>query len=605
MGDAARLGGRGYPPIADYGFISDCHSAALVSRAGAIDWCCMPRFDSPSVFGRLLDWDEGGFCCISPAEEFTVSRRYLDRTLVLETTFVTASGKARLLDFFSMRPGGRSKPHRQLMRVIEGVGGRVELGITVSPRFDYGSIPPWIRREKDGLFEAIGGAAGLVIWTDADLDRAGLHDLEGTIVVTAGERARLSMQFARPELLDGHARSRPTAEKVDARLDGTIAWWRTWARQCKAQGPHTEEALRSALVLKGLTHAPTGAIVAAPTTSLPETPGGERNWDYRFSWIRDSAFTLRSLHELGFVKEASGFARFVERSAAGSVDELQIMYGCGGEHRLTELNLGLDGYRGSRPVRIGNAAYLQSQHDVYGVMLEVAATRHGRGDLISSDYWSFLTQLVERAAEVWRKPDQSIWEVRSEPLHFVQSKVMCWVAVDRGIDLAQRAHLPCDLEEWKLARSEIRDAVEREGYDPGRGVFVRAFGSGDLDAALLLLPEYGFVDWRDERMIRTTDVIIAELESDGLLLRYVADDGLKGTEGRFLCCSFWLVECLARQGRVGKARALFERAIAGANDLGLFSEEFDVSTGEMLGNFPQGLSHLAHIQATLALAECE
>ena len=605
MGDAARLDRRAYPPIADYGFISDCHCAALVSRAGAIDWCCLPRFDSPSVFGRLLDWDKGGFCRISPTEKLTVTRRYLDRTLVLETMFATASGRARLLDFFAMRPGGRSKPHRQLVRVIEGVEGRVELGITISPRFDYGSIRPWIRREEDGLFAAIGGAAGLVIWTDAEVGLAGLHDLEGTVVVAAGERARLSLQFVPPELLDGPAPSRPTAEEVDARLDGTVAWWRAWARQCKAKGPRIEEALRSALVLKGLTHAPTGAIVAASTTSLPETPGGERNWDYRYSWIRDSAFTLRALHELGFVKEASGFARFVERSAAGSVDELQIMYGCSGEHRLTEMSLELDGYRGSRPVRIGNAAYTQSQHDVYGVMLEVAAARHGRGEHITPHYWSFLSQLVGRAAEVWKKPDQSIWEVRSEPLHFVQSKVMCWVAVDRGIELAERAHLPCDLEAWKVARSEIREAVETEGYDPERGVFVRAFGSRDMDAALLLLPEYGFVEWRDERMVRTTDAIRAELESNGLLLRYVVHDGLEGTEGRFLCCSFWLVECLARQGRIDEARAVFERASAGGNDLGLLSEELDVSTGEMLGNFPQGLSHLAHIQAALALAANE
>ncbi|MDQ3659543.1 MAG: glycoside hydrolase family 15 protein [Actinomycetota bacterium] len=594
-----------YPPIADYGFISDCHSAALVSRAGAIDWCCLPRFDSPSVFGRLLDWNEGGSCCISPAAEFTATRRYLDRTLVLETTFVTASGRARLLDFMSMRPGGRSKPHRQLVRVVEGLEGRVELDMTISPRFDYGSIRPWIRHQGDGGFAALGGAAALSLWSDADLSLAELHDLEGRVVLAAGERVRLSLQFVRPESLDGPAPSPPTAEKLDARLDGTVAWWRDWARQSRAQDPLTQEALGSALVLKGLTHAPTGAIVAAPTTSLPETPGGERNWDYRFSWIRDSAFTLRSLHELGFVKEADGFARFVERSAAGSVSELQIMYGCGGEHRLTELLLDLHGYRGARPVRIGNAAYQQSQHDVYGVLLEVAARRYGGGETVPRDYWRFLAQLVQRASEIWKEPDQSIWEVRSEPLHFVQSKVMCWVAVDRGISLAERALLPGDLKAWKRARSEIRDAVETHGYDSERGVFVRAFGSTDMDAALLLLPEYGFLEWRDERMVRTTDAIMAELGSDGLLLRYIARDGLEGAEGHFLCCSFWLVECLARQGRVTEARAVFERTRSSANDLGLFPEELDVGTGEMLGNFPQGLSHLAHIQAALALAECE
>ena len=568
----------------------------------------MPRFDSPSIFARLLDWEKGGHCSITPTGGFTTSRRYLNRSLVLETTVHTASGRARLFDFFAMRPGGRSRPLRQLVRIVEGLEGRVDFRLVVQPRFDYGALKPWIRFETEGLFAAIGGETALLVWSDVELARSGLHDIEGTVALCKGDRARLSLQFVLPELLDGEPPSQPTAARIDSRLEETIEWWRTWAGQCRVSDTHTEQALRSALVLKGLTYAPTGAIIAAPTTSLPEAPGGERNWDYRYSWIRDSAFTLRSLHELGFVKEADGFARFVERSAAGSAEQLQIMYGIGGQHRLTELLLDLDGYRGARPVRIGNAAYSQRQHDVYGVLLEVAAKRRLRGDAngpVGEDHWRFLVELVERAAVVWKEPDRGIWEVRSKPLHFVQSKVMCWVALDRGIDLAERSGMPADLDSWKAERARIRAAVESEGYDSERGLFVRSFGSQELDAALLLLPEFGFVDWRDERMVRTVDAIRSELMLDGLLLRYRAADGLEGAEGRFLCCSFWLVECLARQGRVAEAGELFERVLQGANDLGLFSEEVAAGTEEMLGNFPQGLSHLAHIQAALALAQSE
>ena len=568
----------------------------------------MPRFDSPSIFARLLDWNKGGHCSFTPTGDFTTSRRYLDRTLVLETTVHTASGRARLFDFFAMRPGGRSRPLHQLARIIEGLEGRVDFRLMVQPRFDYGALKPWIRFETEGLFAAIGGETALLVWSDVELARSGLHDIEGTVSLCKGDRARLSLQFVLPELLDGEPPSEPTAARIDSRLEETIEWWRNWAGQCRVSGAHTEQALRSALVLKGLTYAPTGAIIAAPTTSLPEAPGGVRNWDYRYSWIRDSAFTLRSLHELGFVREADGFARFVERSAAGSADQLQIMYGLGGEHRLTELLLDLDGYRGARPVRIGNAAYSQRQHDVYGVLLEVAAKRRLRRDgdgAVAEDPWRFLVELVERAAVVWKDPDRGIWEVRSKPLHFVQSKVMCWVALDRGIELAERSGMPADLDSWKVERARIRAAVESEGYDSERGLFVRSFGSRELDAALLLLPEFGFVDWRDERMVRTVDAIRSELMLDGLLLRYRAPDGLEGAEGRFLCCSFWLVECLARQGRVAEAGELFERVLQGANDLGLFSEEIAAGSEEMLGNFPQGLSHLAHIQAALALGQSE
>jgi GH15 family glucan-1,4-alpha-glucosidase len=437
------------------------------------------------------------------------------------------------------------------------------------------------------------------VWNDMGLEPSGLHDLTGRVTLKAGDRARVSIQFVAPEQLDAAGPRGSSPADVDRRLDRTIHWWAKWARP---GNDHDRAALRSAIVLKGLTNAPTGGIVAAPTTSLPETPGGSRNWDYRFCWIRDSGFTLRSLAELGFVREAAGFRRFVERSAAGSAEELQIMYGVGGEHRLTEIDLAeLEGYRGARPVRIGNAAYAQSQLDVHGVLAQLAADRLERGEEIDADYWRFLSGVIDAAAVRWREKDRGIWEVRGEPQHFVQSKAMCWVALNCGVRIAETWGLPGDVEGWRAGRNEVRAAIEDLGYERDRGVFVRAFGAHDLDAALLLLPEYGFVAWDDPRMVRTTDAIRAELGSDGLLRRYLAHDGLSGVEGRFLCCSFWLVECLARQGRRDEAMDVYERACAGCNDLGLFAEQYDVTSGELLGNFPQGLTHLAHIQAALAL----
>jgi GH15 family glucan-1,4-alpha-glucosidase len=501
-----------------------------------------------------------------------------------------------------MRTGGRSRPFRQLLRVAEGLEGLVELSATLAPRFDYGFIAPWIRRQGPNLYGAVGGAAALVVWSDLALQPSGLHDLTGRVTLGAGDRARVSIQFSAPEHLDEAMPRAPSPEVVDGRLEGTIQWWRGWARSGRPDNDHEQAALRSAIVLKGLTNAPTGGIVAAPTTSLPETPGGERNWDYRFCWIRDSAFTLRSLAELGFVKEATGFRRFVERSAAGSADELQIMYGVGGEHRLVEIDLvELEGYRGARPVRTGNAAYQQTQLDVHGVLAELSAERLAHGEEIDAEYWRFLSGVIDAAAVRWQQKDRGIWEVRGAPQHFVQSKVMCWVALDRGIAIAETSGLPGAVDHWRVGRDEVRAAIEDRGYDRERGVFVRAFGARDLDAALLLLPEYGFVEWDDPRMFRTADAIRDELGSDGLLRRYLADDGLSGSEGRFLCCSFWLVECLARQGRHSEATEVYERACAGSNDLGLFAEQYDVSSAELLGNFPQGLTHLAHIQAALAL----
>ncbi|HEV8421378.1 MAG TPA: glycoside hydrolase family 15 protein [Actinomycetota bacterium] len=592
-----------YPPIADYALIGDCHSAALVSRTGSIDWCCMPRFDSGSVFGRLLDWDRGGHCTLSPRSGQSMTHRsYIDDTSVLVTTFRGPGGEARVFDCFTMRRGGARNPYQQLIRVIEGIRGRVNLDLVVAPRFDFGEVRPWIRQHGHRLYSAIGGNNALVVAGDPELTPTKSHDLTASISIRAGERSRLSIQFVRPELLDSEEISEPSPEEIDRRLQQTIEWWRRWVSRVGINGPLGAPVKRSAIVLKCLTNAPTGAIMAAPTTSLPEVPGGSRNWDYRYSWVRDSSFTVRAFAELGCEAEADGFRRFIERSAAGSAEDLQILYGAGGERRLVELVLEEpEGYRGARPVRIGNAATGQLQLDAYGTLLDLAWRWHLRGHSPDDDYWRFLVDLVDSAALRWREPDRGIWEVRGPPKHFVHSKVMCWSALEAGLRLSRECSRRAPERKWRMARNEVRRAIESKGYDRKRGIFVRSFGSRDVDAALLLLPTVDFVDYEDDRMIRTVDVIMDKLMDDGLLRRYRAADGLKGEEGVFLPASFWLAECLAHQGRRDEAVEVFDRAVSTGNDLGLFSEEFDQSTGEMLGNFPQGLTHLSHISAAMAL----
>jgi GH15 family glucan-1,4-alpha-glucosidase len=600
------MGDNDSPSIDDYGYIADCHSAALVSRSGSIDWCCMPRVDSESCFARILDWENGGYCQVVPSAPFQGSRRYLPHTLVLETTFRTEGGEARLLDCFPMREGGEHEPHQQILRILEGISGQVEFSLIIVPRFDYGGIKPWIRHRRDH-FIALGGRHGLLFSGDCPLEMRGRHQLAGSWSVEGGKRARLSILYRRPEDLDEGLVEPPSSAELDRRLEATMDWWNTWTARGTFRGPYADLSRRSAIVLKGLSNAPTGAIAAAATTSLPEAPGGPRNWDYRFSWVRDSAFTVRSLAELGFEGEADGFRRFIERSAAGSAEELQILFGLGGERRLQEYKISaLQGYRGAKPVRVGNAAASQIQLDIYGELVDLAWRWYRRGYRPDDDYGEFLIELVNAAAEFWARPDQGIWEMRGKPRHFVQSKAMCWGALDRGIKMAEVLGPQVPLGRWKKAREEIRQALEEKGYDPGRGVFIQAFGERQMDAALLLLPITGFVAYTDERMVRTTNAVWEDLQEDGLLRRYAAgQDGMEGREGVFLACSFWLVECLARQGRLAEARKVFQRAVAAGNDLGLFAEEYDTQAGEMLGNFPQGLTHLSLIAATVALAEME
>jgi GH15 family glucan-1,4-alpha-glucosidase len=598
-----RRPGERYPPIADYGLIGDCFSAALVSRSGSIDWCALPRFDSGSSFGRLLDWDDGGFCSVTPlARSYASTRRYLEGTLILETTFRTKSGEARLIDCFTMRRGGAHEPFRQILRVVEGVRGRIELRTIIKPMFDYGECKAWIRKHEEGLYSAIGGDDGLIISSDIPLEPGNDNDLGGRVEVREGERLRLSIQFARPETLDPRPPRPPDPAELDRRFEETAKWWRRWSSRARLDGSYAEAAIRSAIVLKALTHAPTGAMVAAPTTSLPESLGADRNWDYRYSWVRDSSIAVRSLAELGFDAEADGFRRFVERSSAGHADELQVAYGVGGERRLDEFELvDLEGYRGSSPVRVGNAAAKQVQLDVYGHLLDLAWSWHQRGQSPDDDYWLFLLDLVEGAVTRWTERDRGIWETRKAPQHFVHSKVMCWAAVDRGIRLAKEGVRKAPIRRWTKVRDEIRRTIESRGYDRRRGVFRRAFGTRQLDGALLLIPSVGFVDYDDPRMIRTTDAIREDLDHHGLLRRYGESVKGKPAGGAFLSCCFWLAECLAFQGRMAEAREVFGQAVSTGNDLGLFSEEFDPVSGEMLGNFPQGLTHLSHIAAAVAL----
>ncbi len=593
-----------YPPIGDYALISDCHCSALISRHGSVDWCCMPRVDSDSCFGRLLDWNDGGYCLIAPEEDGSaMARRYLQGTMVLETHFKTARGEVRLYDFFVMDAAAPEQAHYNLVRLVEGVAGEVSMCIEVRPRFDYGEILPAMRCHENNTYSAIGSNKGLILHADCPLDVIDNHDLQGCVTIRAGERMRLIVHFEPPELIEKALKHRILDDvDADGGLQRTCACWQEWSGRMRWPYQFDEQSMRSAIVLKSLTYRRTGAIVAAPTTSLPEWIGGTRNWDYRFSWVRDSVFTLHALYQLGCFDEADGFLRFIQRSCAGSASQLQIMYGVDGKRRLTEIEIGwLEGYRGSQPVRIGNYAAKQNQLDVYGEVMELAWEWRVGGREIDAHYWDFLVDVVETVSTEWPKQDYGIWEFRGGPFHYVHSKAMCWSAMNYGVMLAERDARDAPVERWRQIRDAIRDAIDNEGYDAKRGVFVQAFDNEYLDSALLLLPRIGFVRYDDPRMIRTTDAIRHALDRKGLLARYNSPDGLPGNEGVFLPCTFWLVSCLALQGRVDLAWQYYHRACDCANDVGLLPEEFSVEKNEMLGNFPQGLTHVSQIMARLAL----
>lgn len=600
---AVTSGEARYPPISAYALLSDCHSAALVSRDGSVDWCCFHRFDARPVFSRVLDWDRGGFFRVAPTAGSHVTRRYLPGTNVLETRFATADGVVAVLDCLAVRePSGEPDPHphHQLLRLVRCEAGRVEVVVELSPRFDYGLTVPRLEMQDDGLGLVYGGADALVFQTElAVTEVVDACGCTGRAELEAGEDAFLAVTYALPHHLEAHRLAR---HEVLSRVDTTRRFWEGWSARGRYDGPYRDQVQRSALVLKALTNTPTGAIVAAPTTSLPEEIGGVRNWDYRYSWLRDAALNLYALFFLGYTDEAHRFMAWLRRTTAGRARDLQIMYGVGGERLLPEIELfRIEGYRGSRPVRIGNAAVDQFQLDVYGYLLDTAWLYHRHGGEIDEPFWAFLAGVVDVVATRWTEPDEGIWEVRGGRRHFVSSKVMAWVAVDRAIRLARARGLPADLERWCALRSEIRRRVETEGVDAATGAFVRSFGSQALDASNLLLPLVRFLPADAPAMRATVERIERELTRRGLVYRYVEADGLPGGEGTFLICSFWLVGNLALAGEVGRARELFERLLGFANDLGLLSEEVDPVTRELLGNFPQAFSHVGLIGAALNL----
>src|SRR5215211_1893851 len=600
------VGKKDFRPVADYGLLADCNSAALLDRDGSVDWLCLPRYDSEALFSRILDPDAGHWS-IRPAGAYATERRYLPGTLVIETTFTTDTGSVRLLDAMAFAPGQRGHdlgfdaPH-ELLRGVEGVSGEIELEVEIAHRPEYGLIMPLIRLVDGGARTF--GACRIGVSSSAPLEVDGESVMRASVTVAAGERHGFALRWAPAEQ---KAPPSPTpADDVFDRIEDTAEAWRSWeAEHDIYEGPNKELVRLSSRVLKGLTYRPTGAIVAAPTTSLPETVGGERNWDYRFSWIRDSSLTIEALYIGACTDEAEEFVSFMTSSAGGRAGEgsLQIMYGIGGEHDLSERELPhLRGWRDSSPVRVGNGAWDQVQLDVYGELLNsLWLYRERLGDL-HAEIQQFVADLSDTAARRWKETDSGMWEMRGEPRHHLSSKVLCWVALDRAVKIADQLGEYAKTEEWTAERDRIRDAVVTRGWSEKKRAFAQSFDSDELDAAQLLMPILGFLPATDERMKSTIEAIARDLTEDGLVLRYrnkegLNADGLSGEEGTFVICSFWLVSCLAQAGEVERAEALFEQLAGYANDLGLLGEEIDTANGEQLGNFPQAYSHIGLITA--------
>ena len=596
-----------YPPISDYAIIGDCRSAGLISRDGSLDWLCFPRFDSPSVFAALLDAKEGGRFCIRPVGEYISERRYLPDTNVLEITFRCPNGACVLRDLMSASSEEDKRasltPEHEVLREVEGLDGEVEIEIFYEPRPDYGLTRPVLKRQWDlGLRCEVGGAA-LILRSELPLELEGDGGgASGRVWIRAGERNYLSLTYSKeaPAVLP------PLGEAARGRIEQTAHWWREWANRCTYHGPYRDVVVRSALALKLMTYAPSGALVAAPTTSLPEWPGGVRNWDYRYCWLRDASFTLRALSTLGYGEEAEAFDGWVLHATRLTWPELHVLYDVFGEDKLPERELGhLEGYAGSRPVRIGNDAQGQLQLDVYGEVIDAAAQFVDRGGRFDRDTKRMLDGLGRTVCRRWREPDEGIWEGRSGRFHNTHSKVLCWVALDRLIKLHEAVHLEGSVDLFRAGREEIREEIEAHGYNERIGSYTRTFDGEDMDASLLTLPLYGYIEGTHPRMRSTCARIHEKLARDGLVYRYETgtDDGLPPGEGAFGICSFWAVECVACGGNVGAATQTFEQLLAYANDVGLFAEEIDPHTGAALGNFPQAFTHIGLINAALTLAE--
>jgi GH15 family glucan-1,4-alpha-glucosidase len=584
--------------LEDYGLIGDMQAAALVGRNGAVDWLCLPRFDSASCFSALLGDERHGRWLVAPAGAVrATSRRYRPGTLVLETDFETADGAVRVIDFMPRR--GHGPP--RLMRIVEGVRGRVPMRMELALRPDYGSIRPWVELASDGVIATAGPDAfrlstPLPLQVDDGSVRAEFVTVEG-----ARERLTLTWHLSYEET--------PPVEDADSALARTEAWWREWSGRCRYEGAYRDEVLTSLMVLKAMTSETTGAVIAAPTTSLPEDIGGVRNWDYRYCWLRDSVLALEALLAAEYTDEALAFRDFLLRVGTGDPTTIQIMYGIGGERRLTEFELPeLPGYEDSKPVRVGNAASEQFQLDVYGEVIGVMSIGAELLGRIERPLWPRWRAVVEHVETIWRHPDDGIWEARGPQRHYTYSKVMAWVVFDRVVRIAERYELEAPVDRWKQTRDEIHREVCERGYDAERRTFTQYYGSKELDASVLNIPLVGFLPGNDERVTGTIDAVSRELGRDGFVSRYSTaetDDGLPGDEGQFLACSFWLVSALALNGRVEEARALFERLVGLANDLGLLAEEYDVGRGRQVGNFPQAFSHLTLIVAAREISAAE
>ncbi len=581
--------------LEDYALIGDLQSAALVGRDGAVDWLCVPRFDSPSCFTALLGTAEHGRWRIAPADGTgaEATRRYRPGTLVLETDFTTNDGVVRVVDFMPRRGEGAPR----LMRIVEGLSGRVPMELELTLRPDYGSVSPWLERAPDGVI-AVAGPDAFRLSTPLDVEIG-----DGTMRVrfdaVEGSRHRFTLGW-----WPSHEPS-PAVEDADSALARTEAWWREWSGRCTYDGAYRDAVLTSLIALKAMTDEPTGALIAAPTTSLPEDLGGVRNWDYRYCWLRDSVLTLDALLAGGYTEEALGFRDFLLRVATGHPSDIQIMYGIGGERRLSEFELpDLPGYEGSTPVRVGNAASEQFQLDVYGEVLAMAFVAAERLGEFEPRMWPRWLALVDHVDTIWREPDDGIWEARGPRRHYTYSKVMAWVVFDRAIRIAKQYGLEGPLERWEGTRDEIHSEICEHGYDRERRTFTQYYGSKELDASTLNIVLVGFLPATDDRVTGTIDAIRRELGRDGFVARYSTaetDDGLPGGEGQFLACSFWLVSALAMNGRGGEARALFEQLLELRNDVGLLAEEYDVDRGRQVGNFPQAFSHLALVEAAQAI----
>ena len=584
--------------IEDYALIGDCGTAALVGRNGSIDWLCLPRFDSPACFAALLGKPEHGRWLIAPTDpDPKIERRYINDSLVLATTFTTADGAVRLIDFFRPRHGSVN-----VVRLVQGLSGRVKMQVEVVLRFDYGSLVPWVERLAEGGISAIAGPERVVLRTPIELVGEDLKTV-GEFEIRDGETIPFVLSYG-----DSHL---PPPRPVDPQraLENALAFWRQWSMRCASAGPWSDTVKGSLAVLKGLTYAPTGGIVAAPTTSLPEQLGGTRNWDYRYCWLRDATFTLLALMHAGCSGEARSWRDWLFRAVAGSPEQIQIMYAIGGERRLTEWEVPwLPGYEASRPVRIGNAASAQTQLDIFGEILDVFYHTYLSGLAPADRARPLVRAVLDHLAGIWGDPDEGIWEVRGPPQHFTHSKVMAWVAFDRAIKIAERLDGGSETAPWVEIRDKIHADVCAKAFDPELGSFVQAYGSKSLDAALLLLPLVGFLPPTDRRILGTVKAIEKRLVYDGLVFRYDTGNGVDGLppgEGAFLACSFWLADNYILQGRTAEARELFEQLLSLRNDVGLLAEEYDPRAKRQLGNFPQAFSHVALVNTAFNLTRSE